>query len=112
MALNQQFTWAKFLKANPDLKAKKIKRTSEEGKKAFEAAYKKHIKEYLKERLVKQEKTLQLITTGRDSLVTKLKANKKPAKAKILQAKVGNRDHAMFRTKNAIERTKSQQKNF
>lgn len=112
MALNQQYTWAKFLKANPDLKAKKIKRTSDEGKKAFEAAYKKHIKDYLKERLVKQEKTLKLITEGRDSLVKKLKATKKPAKAKIIQTKVGNRDHAMYRTKNAIERTKSQQKNF
>lgn len=112
MALNQKYTWADFLKEHPELKAKKIKRTSDEGKKAFEAAFKKHIKDYLKTRLVDQEKSLKSLTTKRDALVTKLKATKKPAKAKCLQAKVGCRDNAMYRTTKAIERTKTAQKHF
>ncbi len=112
MALNQKFTWADFLKANPDFKTKKIKRTSDEGKKAFEAAYKKHIKEYLKGRMDAQEKTLKSITTQRDALVAQQKATQKPAKVRILQTRIGNRDHAIYRTRKAIERSKSQQKNF
>ncbi|PIR21504.1 MAG: hypothetical protein COV45_01785 [Deltaproteobacteria bacterium CG11_big_fil_rev_8_21_14_0_20_47_16] len=112
MALQQQFTWKDFLKANPEFKAKQIKRTSEEGKKAFEAAYKKHIKDYLKTRLTAQESTLKKITEGRDAWVKKLKATKKPTKVRILQTKVGGRDAAIHRTKKAIERTKSAQKHF
>lgn len=112
MALNQQYTWADFLKEHPELKAKQIKRTSEEGKKAFEAAFKKNIKEYLKTRLVAQEKSVKNITARRDALVTKLKATKKPGKAKLLQAKVGCRDNAIHRTVKAVERTKAAQKHF
>ncbi len=83
-----------------------------EGKKAFEAAYKKHIKEYLKGRMDAQEKTLKSITTQRDALVAQQKATQKPAKVRILQTRIGNRDHAIYRTRKAIERSKSQQKNF
>ena len=56
MSLNRKYTWADFLKEHPEYKTKKIKRTSKEGQKAFDAAYKQHIKEYLKDRLVRIEK--------------------------------------------------------
>jgi hypothetical protein len=112
MSLNQKYTWADFLKANPSAKTQKLKRTSDEGQKAFEAAYKKYIKDYLKDLMAHQEKALKDIIAKRDVLVKKLKATKKPAKAKIVQAKVGKRDHAAYRTQKSIERTKSQQKHF
>lgn len=112
MALNQHFTWADFLKASPELKARKIKRTSDEGKKAFEAAYKKYIKDYLKDLVTHQEKVLESIIVKRDALVMKQKATKKPARSRILQTKIGNRDAAAYRTQKTIARSKSQQKHF
>lgn len=59
MSLNQKYTWGDFLKAHPEYKQKKIKRTSKEGQKAFEAAYKQHAKEYLKGRLAKIDDCLK-----------------------------------------------------
>lgn len=56
MSLSKKYTWADFLKANPEYKTKKTKRTSKEGAKAFETAYKVHAKEYLKARLAKIDK--------------------------------------------------------
>lgn len=56
MSLNKKYTWARFLKEHPEHKEKKTKRTSKEGQKAFDAAFKQHAKEYLKERLAKIEK--------------------------------------------------------
>lgn len=112
MSLNQKYTWADFLKANPDLKSKKIKRTSDEGRKAFEAAYKKYIKDYLKDLVAHQEKTLKAIIVQRDALVKKQKATQKLVKSRILQGKIGNRDAAAYRTQKSIERSKSHQKNF
>lgn len=56
MSLNKKYTWARFLKDHPEHKEKKTKRTSKEGQKAFDAAFKQHAKEYLKERLAKIEK--------------------------------------------------------
>ncbi len=50
MSLNHKFTWGDFLKQNPELKKKKIKRTSPEGEKAFQAAFKDFSKVFLKER--------------------------------------------------------------
>lgn len=113
MALNQQYTWKDFLAQHPDLKAKKIKRTSEEGQKAFEAAFKKHVKEFLKTRLGAQEKALKNLVIKRDKLVKQLSAAKaKPTRARILQTKVGTEDHAIYRTQKTIDLTKAQQKNF
>jgi uncharacterized protein YicC (UPF0701 family) len=112
MSLNQKYTWKDFLKANPNFKAKAVKRSSDEAQKAFDAAYKKHIKDYLKTRQTEQEKTLKKITGERDALVKKLKGSKKPAKNRLLQTKVGNRDSAIGRAQKMIERTKSLQKHF
>lgn len=113
MALNQHYTWKNFLTEHPEFKTKKIKRTSEEGKKAFEAAYKKYIKEYLKTRLGSQEKGVKALTAKRDTLVKTLSAAKKsPAKARALRVKVGTQEHALFRAQKTVERTKSLQKQF
>lgn len=56
MSMNQKYTWADFLKEHPEYKEKKIKRTSKEAIKAFDAAYKQHLKDYLKDRIVKIDK--------------------------------------------------------
>lgn len=49
MSLHQKYTWHDFLKEHPEKKG--VKRTSSEGQKAFDAAYKKFAKAYLKGRL-------------------------------------------------------------
>ena len=38
MSVNQKYTWHDFLKEHPEHKEKSTKRTSPEGKKAFESA--------------------------------------------------------------------------
>lgn len=72
MSLNQKYTWAQFLKDNPEYKEKKIKRTSKEGIKAFEAAYKQHIKEYLKDRMAKIDKQKELLKKGKGASIARL----------------------------------------
>lgn len=95
MALAQQYTWARFLKEHPDLKEKGIKRTSAEGKKAFEAAYKKFAKAALKDReewVKREESRVEALKTA---VVGKLKAldgKKWHLKAKVLNQKAGRHD--------------------
>lgn len=109
MALNEKYTWADFLKENP---GKKLKRTSPEGKKAFEAAFNAKIKAYLKTRTTKIEKAQQKATAKRDTLVVALKATKKPFKAKRVQARVGQKDHAIAMLAQQLTRTKEVAKRF
>ncbi len=68
MSLNKKYTWADFLKANPEHKTKKTKRTSKEGQKAFEAACKLHNKEYLKGRLEMIDKEQERAKKNRSKL--------------------------------------------
>lgn len=110
MALNQKYTWADFLRQNPE--KKELKRTSAEGKKAFETAYKGFIKEYLKTRVASLQKQQQTATASRDELVTRLKATKKANVAKRFQVRVGQKDHAIAVIGQQIERTKEVQKQF
>lgn len=115
MALNQKYTWADFLKAHPEHKAKPLKRTSDEGKKLFEAAFKKHIKEYLKERTQKIEKQAKRATTERAALVKKVQEiakSKKWPKYHTAQVKVGKKDAQLARLKKQDERVKLLQKSF
>lgn len=69
MSLNRKYTWADFLKEHPEYKEKKIKRTSKEGGKAFDAAFKQRMKDYLKDRLTKIDKEKERAT---DAYLTKL----------------------------------------
>lgn len=111
MSLNQKYTWANFLKENPELKAKGVKRTSAEGKKAFEAAFKAKVKDVLKDRLEKIEKDKKRVTANRDTLIGKMKAAKKKPAKKKLQVKVGAKDKYISKLGKMTERTKTLQKN-
>lgn len=110
MALNEKYTWKDFLKENPDQKG--LKRTSAEGKKAFEAASKKFLKEYLKNRLAKITRQQATATAIRDALVVRLKATKKAPLAKKMQLRVGQKDRAIAMFAKQIERTKEVQKQY
>lgn len=115
MSIKQKYTWHDFLRDNPEHKVKKTKRTSPEGKKAFDAA----TSTYLKKFLTAQEKRLTTIAakvaTRREEDILKLKGlrkAKKNAKSKLAQNKVGRRDHALAAIKSELEKTKTLQKNY
>jgi len=113
MALNQKYTWADFLRDNPEHKEKKTKRTSAEGKKAFEAAYKKFIKEYLAERQKQLGKMEERAKARREKLQAKMKSfqqAKNFPRAKFYQAKVGKQDAALATITKQTERNKMLQK--
>lgn len=115
MSLNQKYTWQDFLKAHPEHKEKKTKRTSAEGKKAFDAAYKAFIKKYLAERIERLGKDIERSKKRRDDKVAKLKElrkAKKNPKAKLAQLKVGRADGGIARFTKQIEKTKNVQKSF
>lgn len=115
MSLTQKYTWRVFLKEHPEHKEKKTKRTSSEGKKAFEAAYKVFIKKYLAERSERLGKEIERATKKRSELIIKLKAvrkTKKHPKGRLAQAKVGRADHAIAALSKQRERMKEKQKSF
>jgi len=97
MSLNQKYTWKDFLGENPEFKKKGVKRTSSEGKKAFESAYKAKIKEVLKGRLAWLEKEKARVTKKRDALTTEMKASKNIPLRKKLQKKIGRMDSYLSR---------------
>ncbi len=115
MSLNQKYTWNDFLKANPEHKEKGTKRTSSEGKKAFEKAYKDYIKKYLADRSSTISADIEKKTKKRDGLVVKLKEvskSKKKIRIKLQQNKVGRVDAAIVRAEKMVARNKMVQKNF
>lgn len=115
MSLNQKYTWNDFLKEHPEHKEKRTKRTSSEGKKAFESAYKAFIKKYLSERSDKIAKQISVATKKRDEIVAKVKELRKAEKlprAKFVQKKAGSADAAIARFEKQLEKTKTIQKNF
>ncbi len=115
MALNQKYTWADFLKEHPDFKKKGVKRTSAEGKKAFESAYKTKIKVYLTERVEKVNKMKKSATDKKKALTEKVSAFRKAkdfSKAKTYQEKVGAQDAWLGRLDKQASRIKVLQKNF
>jgi len=112
MSLNQKYTWNDFLKENPELKEKGVKRTSSEGKKAFEAAFKTKMKDVLKDRLAWIEKEKTRATEKRDSVVKQMKETKKKARRRLLQEKVGSSDKYLHRLTKITDRTKQVQKDI
>lgn len=115
MSLSQKYTWNDFLKDHPEHKEKKTKRTSSEGKKAFESAYKAFIKKYLVSRAEKITKDIAKATKKRDTFVVKVKELRKSdkfARAKDAQLRVGCRDKAIARLNKQLEKTKASQKSF
>ena len=115
MSLNQKYTWNDFLKANPEHKEKGTKRTSSEGKKAFEKAYKDYIKKYLADRAKTITADIAKKTKKRDELVVKLvevNKGKNKIRTKLQQNKVGKVDAAIARSERMSARNKTVQKNF
>ena len=112
MSLNQKYTWNDFLKENPELKEKKVKRTSSEGKKAFEAAYKTKIKDFLKEKIVWIEKEAGRVQKKKDLLTGQIKETKRTDLKKVIQTKIGKSDKYLSRTAKMTEKTKQIQKSF
>lgn len=109
MSLAQKYTWSDFLKAHPEHKKKKLKRTSPEGEKVFKAAFKAYAKNYLKERGAKTEKEIERVSTVKQGFVEKLKAvdgKKWHLRARSLNKKVGRLDAYLGRLASAQEATK------
>ncbi len=115
MSLNQKYTWQDFLKEHPEHKEKGTKRTSSEGKKAFESAYKAYVKKYLSERSEKADKLIEKAKTKRTGLVTKskdLKKAKSTKKLNLTNKKIGKVDAAIARHERFKDKNKTVQKNF
>jgi hypothetical protein len=115
MSLNQKYTWADFLKEYPEHKEKNTKRTSSEGKKAFEAAYKKFIKTYLDERGAQLKKLEAKTVAQRDDFVKQVQSFQKKkdfAKATFYQKKAGLKESAIAELKRQADRTKAVAKKF
>lgn len=115
MSLNQKYTWADFLKEYPEHKEKNTKRTSSEGKKAFESAYKKFIKSYLEERQTQLKRMDARAVAQRDEFVKKVQSYQKKkdfAKATFYQKKAGLKDSAIAELKRQADRTKTVAKKF
>lgn len=112
MSLNQKYTWGDFLRENPDFKGKRIKRTSPEGKKAFEAAYKAKIKDILKDRLAWIAKDEARATGQRDKLVADMKEAKRVSRRRKVQLKIGAKDKHISRLGRMTERARQVQKDI
>lgn len=115
MSMNQKYTWRDFLKENPEHREKKTKRTSNEGKKAFEAAYKAHLKKYLadqSERYDKQAAKASERSKALSAKVSGLRKAKKFAKAKLAQKKAGRADRAIAQITKQKQRAQAARKSL
>jgi len=113
MSLNQKYTWGKFLKDHPE--KKDLKRISPEGKKAFEAAFKAKMKEYLTARTERVKGLQKKANERKKELAEKVKALRKVKdwpKAKIYQLKAGRQDSWINRLAKQAGRIKVLQKNI
>ncbi len=115
MSLNQKYTWKDFLKENPEHREKKTKRTSAEGKKAFEAAFKAHAKKHLEGRLTRFEKDVEVAKKKRAALSaksTEARKAKRIMRVKELNSQIGRIDAALGRYARQIEGNKAKQKSL
>ena len=113
MSLNQKYTWAQFLREHSEHKKTKLKRTSKEGIKAFEAAFKKHCSDYLNARTETIAKQKQRAENEHSEITKKVQALTKAKKwpqVKIYQAKVGKKTAWLARLTKQAERVKTLQK--
>ena len=98
MSLNQKYTWHDFLREHPEHKEKGTRRTSPEGKKAFESAFKAKAKEYLDEFQKRLDRGLVKATARsqeRNRRAGELKKAGRFDRAKIAQRKAGRADAAV-----------------
>lgn len=87
-----------------------MKRTSAEGKKAFEQGSKAYLKQYYAEHLARLDRAHARAVTRRDVVVAQLKASKVARKSRALQMRVGERDRAIATLSRQIECGKAAQK--
>jgi len=115
MSLNQKYTWHDFLRENPEHKEKGTKRTSSEGKKAFESAYKAYCKKYLEDQQ-KRYDTQGEKAAGRaralSAKVSELRKAKKFSKANLAQKKAGRADRAVAQIAKQRQRAQAARKSL
>lgn len=115
MSLNQKYTWKDFLKDNPVMQEKGIKRTSSEGEKAFKAAFKTKVKEYLSNKDQFIDKVIEKANGKRKAIIEKVKTiqkNKEWPKAKFYQTKIGKQDAAISNLVNEKDRNSQKRKSL
>ncbi len=103
------------MKEHPEHKEKATKRTSSEGKKAFESAYKDHVKKHLQDRLAKTDKLIEKATAYRTELTAKSKGYRKAERKlafKNVDTEIGRGDAGIARHEKMKQKTKEVQKNF
>lgn len=115
MSINQKYTWLDFLKEHPEHREKGTKRTSPEGKKAFESAFKAYAKQYLDkiekryEREIERAKKVRAERTERVKVAAKAK---KFSRARMVQAKVGRADAAIVQIERQKKRAQAARKSL
>lgn len=112
MSLNKKYTWADFLKEHPEYKEKKIKRTSKEGQKAFDAAFKQKSKDYLKDRLASIDKEQERVEKRRKELSKVIKEAKAANQKRSFQSRIGVVESNIAHFEKERERAKSLQKSL
>jgi hypothetical protein len=115
MSLNQKYTWHDFLRENPEHKEKGTKRTSSEGKKAFESAFKAYCKKFLEDQQNRYDRQGEKATERAKALstkVTELRKAKKFAKGKVAQKKAGRADAAVAHLVSQKQRSQAKRKSL
>ena len=115
MSLNQKYTWHDFLKEHPEHKEKGLKRTTSEGKKAFESAFKAKAKEFIEGQQKRFDRDTEKVTARRAERTERVKGlqkAKKFAKAKIAQRKVGKADAALAQLNRQKDAAKAKRKSL
>ncbi len=115
MALNQKYTWHDFLKEHPEMREKKIKRNSNEAKKAFDSAFKKHIAGYLNTRIEKMDRLIARSTEKRNTLQTTAKETRQAGRkerVKELDKQIAKTDIAIARHNRQQQRNNNLAKEF
>ncbi len=106
MGLSQKYTWKQFVK-DQGAKAKDLKRTSEEGAKAFEAALKEKTKAYVAKRIAAMEKQMTKAEKDIATFRGQLKGLKSAVRKTAVLKRISRRQHAMSNFKACIERDRS-----
>ncbi len=115
MSLNQKYTWLDFLKEHPEHREKGMKRTSSEGKKAFESAFKTHAKQYLDKLEKRYEREMERSKKARTERTERVKAAAKAknfSRARMAQAKVGRADAAIAQIERQKKRAQAARKSL
>lgn len=113
--MNQKYTWHDFLRENPEHREKKTKRTSSEGKKAFEVAYKANLKKFLEDQQKRYDRQAGKATERAKALsakVSELRKAKKSAKATVAQRKAGRADAAVAQIARQKSRAQAKRKSL